>query len=112
MTRRMNTAFHFRLGFMVRKLCARSGRGRSYFASSDASTCAIAERAMRIFTWSDLEDDRLAVNSIDGSVDPAVRDDFVAGFERRYHCLHLFALPLLRQYEHHVEDGHHHDHHD
>src|SRR6266446_7065732 len=50
MTTTMKTAFHFKLGCIVRNYGALSESWRAYFASSDASTCVIAERAMRIFT--------------------------------------------------------------
>ena len=70
MTRTMNIAFHFRLGFMVKVLdpeldesspwslkcrgqAARIFPKTVYFTSSGASTCVIAERAIRIFTGDD-----------------------------------------------------------
>ncbi len=59
----------------------------------------------------DLQDDRLAVQSVDRAVDSAVGDHFVPGLQRAQHLLQLLALSLLRQNEHHVEDAHHHHHH-
>src|SRR5205807_10136517 len=43
----------------------------------------------------DFQNDRIAIDTVDGAIDATVGDDFIAGFEVRQHRLHFFALTLL-----------------
>src|SRR5258708_40243920 len=45
----------------------------------------------------DFQNDRVAVNAIDGAVDARGGDDLIAVLHCAQHLLHFLALPLLRQ---------------
>jgi len=65
---------------------------------------------MRIFNLrfgGDFQNDRIAIDTVDGAIDAAVGDHFIAGLELREHGLHFLALALLRHDHHEIHDGEH-----